>query len=263
MTTIVVDTDSDWSALTIGINDTVEIVDGAKLVLDVKAKVYQIIVVDGFLEFTHIDGADFFSPNLTLKDCDGAGITMHKGVLSATSDLGGVMIRSDRRIHSETVYGAEFGWDFKIAPGSVLEDIELRNTEFITAEDLKPSLYFTDNDVLHRLEFEYLSDAGNTNSVDVHKNTLDGGRSFWSDFDRTSELSWGFSTSFRRNYGGKRKLAVLRHILTTSQRFSPVLFVSRELWSWVRLLSISSELHDGFYDIAIDLEEVKGAYEEY
>ncbi len=268
MSEISVETDSLWSELGATINDTVQILEGAELSIDVAAEIEKILLTEGKLRFEAISGINFKNPLLKFKDSIDAGISMEKGGFGADGSSvlqGRYICRPEMKIGENSISRPENSWNFEISEGTDLrEDLEFARPQLIEFYFVKPRIYYNVGSKLRKIEFDDgLSKVYRRENLGVNKNSLDGGSSSWVDFDRTKEQKWTVEGSLSRYWGGKRKIQVLHHLGNTIQRENPILFVSDELFSHVIIEGVEEEIEGNYYNFKLELQEVKTRYEKY
>lgn len=264
---ITVESDALWSELGATINDSVEILNGSELSVDVAAEIEKILLIDGTLRFEAVPGIDYKNPLLKFKDSIESGISIEKGGFGVDiSDVlqGRYVIRPEMEIGRNSISEPVHRFNFDVAEGTELrEDLEFMRTGLLELYFVEPVLYYNAGNRLGMVEFDGISKVEHREEIEINRNSLDGGSSSWVDFGRSGEQGWTVEGSFSRYWDGKRKIRTLHHLANTVQRENLLLFVSDDIFSYVMIEGIEERIEGNYHDFKMELQEVKTRYEEH
>ncbi len=258
----------------------IQVVNGAKLTLDVPGEVQSIEVFEGTFEMETIPGRSFSDPTLNFADDPYSGLIIQDGQVivrdtasdapppedpdqeeilkSMTEPRETVVIRNDHDVRQKSIELAKNRWFF--LPQSL--EWSLHNYHLLETYNTYPMITYweaRDGQPIQRtVTFDHgITEMKREKDIDLHKNTVDGGSEIQLTYDRADTKEWGLAGIFNKRYSGKAKMKELYHLADTLQRDSPVLLVTDETIKYVMVKSMDHEVGDNFYKWGMVVEEQK------
>lgn len=215
----------------------------------------------GHLRLVIVDDVDYSNPHISFEDAPDSGIHLEKGSFGTEVDN----VFDHRFVLASSKESPNYNWSFYADHNGELSDLELVNPNPIELFNIDPGVIYQIDNSVNSYNFPRgFSDLMQGESWSIRHETLEKGRTTFSEFEHSEGEFWDVTLKLRRRDGGKRDIAFLKWLGSEAQRELPFIFFSSDILKYARMEDVDVPSDTNMtYQARLRFREVGRDYEKY